>query len=45
MGGAVRRVRLALARGLDVLLIHGPVELLRRGFDALLDRAMRGWWP
>ena len=39
------RVRRALARALDVLLSHGPVELLRRIGDALLGWAFRGWWP
>lgn len=41
----MRRFRLALARALAVLLMHGPVELLRRIAGALLDRAMRSWWP
>lgn len=38
-------LRLALARALDVLLMHGPLELVRRALDALLGRAVRGWWP
>jgi len=44
MGGAVRPLR-ALGRALDVLLTHGPVELLRRIGDALFEWATRGWWP
>ncbi len=42
---AVFSLRRALARGLDILLSHGPLELVRRGADALLGRAVRGWWP
>jgi len=35
----------ALGRALDVLLTHGPVELLRRIGDALFAWAFRSWWP
>lgn len=42
---AVFSLRRALARGLDILLSHGPLELVRRGFDALFEWATRGWWP
>ena len=35
----------ALGRALDVLLTHGPVELVRRIGDALFEWATRGWWP
>jgi hypothetical protein len=41
----VRRISDAIARALDVLVMHGPVELLRRALVALLLLAMRGWWP
>ena len=45
MGGAVRRLRLALARALTVTIMHGPLEALRRAAGALLERCLRGWWP
>lgn len=35
----------AIARGIDVAIMHGPAEALRRLAGALLVRAMRGWWP
>jgi hypothetical protein len=41
----VRRIGDAIARALDVLVMHGPLELLRRALAALLEGAMRGWWP
>lgn len=41
----MRRIRLALAWLLDVLTLHGPMEALRRAFDALFAWAFRGWWP
>ena len=44
MGRAVTRLGDTLARALDVLVMHGPAEALRRGVAALLLWAMRGWW-
>jgi hypothetical protein len=41
----VRRLGDAIARALDVLVMHGPLELLRRALVALLVWSMRGWWP
>jgi hypothetical protein len=41
----VRRISDAIARALDVLVMHGPLELLRRALAALLVWSMRGWWP
>lgn len=41
----MRRFRLALAWVLDILTMHGPVELVRRGAGGLLAWAFRGWWP
>lgn len=34
-----------MKRALEVLIMHGPLEALRRGLFALLVWAMRGWWP
>jgi hypothetical protein len=34
-----------MSRAIYVLLVHGPVEALRRAPFALLVWAMRGWWP
>lgn len=41
----MKRIGNALARGIDVVIMHGPLELARRGLVALLVWAMRGWWP
>lgn len=41
----MRRLRLALADALDILLMHGPLEFVRRGLDALFGWTIRGWWP
>lgn len=40
----MRRLRLALAWVLDILTMYGPMELVRRGADALFMWAIRGWW-
>ena len=34
-----------MRRALYVLLVHGPIEALRRGLFALLVWCSRGWWP
>lgn len=41
----MKRLGNAIARAIDILIMHGPVELVRRGLVALLGWALRGWWP
>ncbi|MDO9016108.1 MAG: hypothetical protein Q8S73_12670 [Deltaproteobacteria bacterium] len=41
----MRRLRNALARAIELTIVYGPVEALRRGVAALLGPIVGGWFP